>query len=81
MLFIFGLVLLGLVVAVLNTKKKSLGSLLPNYDPILETKVPVRDLNREAYVNANYFLTPRRRVQTQQAEFFPRKPFEVQNPV
>jgi hypothetical protein len=82
MLVILGLLVLGIVVAILKTKRRAAGMLLPNfYEPIVETKVPVRDLKREAYVHANHFLTPRCRQTPRTTEMFHRKPFEVQSSV
>ena len=82
MLVILGILVLGLVVAILKTKRKAMGMLLPNfYEPIVEIKVPVRDLKHEAYVHANYFLTPRSRQVPRTKEMFHRKPFEVQSSV
>jgi hypothetical protein len=80
MLSIFVLFSMVVILAVLNLKRRK-GDVLPKYDPQPETMVGVRDLKHEAFVQANYFLTPRQRVILKQAEIFPRKPFQVQSPV
>jgi hypothetical protein len=67
------------ILAVLNLKKRKDGIVLPKYDP--EVKVGVRDFQREAFVQANYFLSPRQRPILKQTEVIYRKPFQVQSPV
>lgn len=77
-LVLFGMVV---VIAMLNLKRRQVGKggVLPQYDPIPEINVGIRDLKREAYIQANYFLTPRQRAFIKQKEIFPRQPFQVQS--
>ena len=70
------------VIAMLNLKRRHAGGkggVLPQYDPVPEINLGVRDFKREAFIQANYFLTPRQRAVIKQKEIFPRQPFQMQS--